>query len=98
MAETHAPLFCVSNHHGAGCGEPPAVDGDAPNRHHGYFENRHGEQAVFVYEHASGEAALRLGDAGWAESYRVVDGSVQGLILNEEGRLWLRACWLAATG
>lgn len=75
MAEdTRAPLFSVSNHHTPGCGDPPRLDGDAPRRYHGYFENQCGEQAIFQYDEDSGEGTLRLGDAGWEAVYRVVDG------------------------
>ena len=40
------PLFTVSNHHTAACGEPPDVDGDAAGTYVGYFANEYGEQAV----------------------------------------------------
>ncbi len=56
--------------------------------------NEHGEQAVFDRE--CGEATLRLGDAGWARTHRVVDGDVPGLVLTASESTWLRACWLAS--
>jgi hypothetical protein len=89
------PLFTVSNHHTPSCGEPPIVDGDAPHTYHGYFENGHGEQAMYRYDHETGEATVQLGDAGWGNAYRVVDGRAQGVILGEAEALWIRACWLA---
>lgn len=94
--QRRVPLFSVSNHHAPACGEPPAVDGDAPQSYHGYFENAYGEQAIFIYDCRSREATLRLGDAGWSATYRVVEGRVPELILAEEEILWLRACWQAA--
>ena len=36
------PIFSVANHHADGCGTPPRIDGAAPTRYVGYFENRHG--------------------------------------------------------
>ena len=62
-----------------------------------YFENRYGEQAIFVYDHTTRMGVLYLGDAGWEEPRRVVDGSVPGLILNAPEQAWLAACWKAAT-
>jgi hypothetical protein len=94
-AET--PLFCVGNHHSADCGTPPRIDDHSPSQYLGYFENQHGEQAVFVFERHSTQGALYLGDAGWETPYAVVDGAVPDLVLPETERLWVRACWQAAT-
>jgi hypothetical protein len=91
-----APLFAVSNHHTAQAGRAPAIDGDRPGDYHGYFENRHGEQFVFVYRSDMGEGTLWGGDIGW-EPHPVVDGKVESLILSREERSWLQACWDAAT-
>ncbi len=85
------PLFSVSNHHTDKCGKPPSVDGDEPNTYHGYFENRYGEQSIFVHKRATGEAVVFCGDAGWT-AYRVVNGQVEGLVLAPEERIWLQAC------
>jgi len=90
-----SPLFRVSNHHTDQCGQPPAVDGDETDKYFGYFANQYGEQAVFVYDYKTDEASLWLGDAGWGDAHRVVDGRVEGLILNEPEAAWIRACWLA---
>ena len=91
-------LFSVSNHHVAGCGEPPLVDGGQPGFYFGYFANEHGEQAIYAYNHETGEATLRMGDAGWGDGYRVVDGEVEELLLTGAERAWLLACWLASGG
>ena len=91
-------LFKVCNHHVGSCGEPPAVDGDAPGTYFGYFANEYGEQAIYTYDHESGEAALRMGDAGWQDVYPVVDGEVPGLVLNKAEAVWVLACWLATGG
>ena len=90
-----SPLFRVSNHHTNGCGQPPAVDGDQPGKYYGYFANQYGEQAVFVYDYQTREASVWMGDSDWGKAHRVVDGRVEGIILNEPEAAWIRACWLA---
>ena len=92
-----SPLFSVHNHHSADCGTPPRIDDHSPSRYLGYSENQHGEQAVFVYDRDSSRAMVYVGDAGWAAPYAVVDGAVPDLVLAETERLWVRACWQAAT-
>ena len=89
-------MFVVSNRHGAQAGRPPAIDGDEPGAYHGYFENRYGEQFVFVCRRDKGEGTLWGGDIGW-EPHPVVDGKVESLVLSSEERAWLQACWDAAT-
>ena len=37
-----------------------------------------------------------MGDSGWREFHRVVDGQAEGVILTESEAAWIRACWLAA--
>ena len=85
----------MSNHHTAACGEPPAVDGDAAGIYRGYFANEYGEQAIYTYDHETGEATIRMGDVGWHDTYRVKDGHAEGLRLGEPEAMRLRACWLA---
>jgi hypothetical protein len=100
MSQTNrsdAPLFQVRNHHSATSGPPPHIDDLCPNQYLGYFENEHGEQAVFVYDRDSNKAVLYLGDAGWETQHAVVNGAVPELVLSEPERLWVRACWQAAT-
>jgi hypothetical protein len=77
------------------CGKPPFVDGDAPGKYFGYFANEYGEQAVYSYDYDTGEATVRLGDAGWETTYRVVGGEAEGLVMSKPELLWLRACWMA---
>ena len=90
-----SPLFRVSNHHTDQCGQPPAVDGDEPGKYYGYFANQYGEQAVFVYDYQTHEASVWMGDTDWGDAHPVVDGRVEGIILNEPEAAWIRACWLA---
>jgi hypothetical protein len=54
------PIFRVTNHHTDACGAPPAVDDSEPNRYLGYFENEHGEQAIFVYDLATMQRTVHL--------------------------------------
>ena len=91
------PLVCVRNHHSADCGVPPCIDDRSPSQYLGYFENQHGEQAVFVYDRDSRQAMVYVGDAGWQMPHTVVEGSIPDLILSEIEQLWVRACWQAAT-
>jgi hypothetical protein len=88
-------LFKASNHHTASCGPSPTVDGDVPDAYYGYFANQHGEQSIYVYDEKTGEATVRMGDAGWDNVYPIVDGRAEGLIVNEAEATWIRACWLA---
>jgi len=92
------PLLTIRNHHTPACGDPPIVDGEVASPYIGYFENRYGEQSIFTRDRTTGEATLRGGDTGWNTPYPVVDGHVEGLMLNREERTWLEACWITATG
>jgi hypothetical protein len=96
MTNLPAPLFTVSNHHTAQAGRPPAINGDESGAYHGYFENRYGEQFIFVYRKDTSEGTLWGGDVGW-KPHRVVDAKVESLILSREEKAWLQACWEAAT-
>ena len=91
------PVFQVGNKHGASCGEPPHIDGNQKGCYHGYFENEHGEQAVFAYDYEAKNGTLWMGDNGWGNPVPVVAGEAKELLLNEAEALWLKACWLAAT-
>ena len=96
FSEKRSILFTVSNHHTVQCGQPPNVDGDEPNTYHGYFENRYGEQSIFVYSRDASEAVVFCGDADW-KAYPVRNGLPKGLVLSPEERIWLQAC-LQASG
>lgn len=90
-------LFTVGSKHIATSGEAPLIDGDIKGRYHGYFENESGEQAVFVYDFQAETGTLWMGDVGWEEPKLVIDGQVPDLVLGENEKLWLMACWNAAT-
>lgn len=68
----------------------------APRAYAFRFTNRCGEEWVFEYDPTKGQGVLRGSDVDWQE-YRVIDGRVPGLILNDEETLWLREAWAAAT-
>jgi len=91
-------IFRVMNHHSDACGTQPAIDDSVPDRYLGYFENEHGEQAIFVYDRARRSGTLSLGDAGWEHSHAVVEGTVGGVALGAVEQAGLAACWKAATG
>jgi len=69
----------------------------APSEYRSRFENRYGEAWEFEYDPATGEGLLRGTDVDWQE-YRVIEGQVPELILNDEEIQWLRTEWQRATG
>jgi hypothetical protein len=95
LMKTESPLFEVSNHHVVDCGKPPTFNGDTPDMYFGYFANEYGEQAIYFYDYNTGEAVARMGDCGWENAYRVIDGRIEGVIVNDAEATWIRACWLA---
>lgn len=90
-------IFSVRNHHSSDCGKPPSFVDGAPSRYLGYFENSYGEQAIFVYDRDTVQGTLYMGDAGWETPHTVENGRVAELIVSEDERAWLSACWRAAT-
>jgi hypothetical protein len=86
-------LLRVSNRHAAA----PAIE-ERPGRYLGYFENKFGEQLVFMHEDGELDATVFHGDVAW-EPRRVTDASglpdVGDLVLGEEERAFLSACWIA---
>ena len=91
-------LFRVSNRHAESCGVPPTVDGDERGKYHGYYENEHGEQFVFVYDHAQRTGTRYTGDANWEEPHKVQEsGRLHDLLLSAEEQTWLETCWATAT-
>lgn len=94
---TNEIIFQVRNNHSAASGNPPQIDANAKGRYQGYFENEHGEQAIFVYDRETKTGTLWMGDAGWETPYKVIDGLAPALILSQDEEMWLQACWNAAT-
>lgn len=59
-------VFAAHNTQDERCGSPPRLRNTAkPGLYHGYFENRHGEQFVFVFDRATGTGMVSGGDLGW---------------------------------
>ena len=56
-------IFLVKNKHAASVGKPPQIDRNTKGKYHGYFENEHGEQAIFVYDRETKSGILWFGDA-----------------------------------
>jgi hypothetical protein len=86
-------LLRVSNRHAAAL----AIE-QRPGRYLAYFENKFGEQLVFVHEDCELDAVVFCGDVDW-EPRRVSDAGglpdVGDLVLNDEERAFLTACWIA---
>jgi hypothetical protein len=74
-----------------------AID-ERSGRYLGYFENKFGEQLVFMHEDGELDATVLHGDVDW-EPRPVRDASglpdVGDLVLNEEEHVFLMACWIA---
>jgi hypothetical protein len=84
----------LTNRHGS---PAPAIEQRA-GRYLGYFENKFGEQLVFVHDDGEPEATVLLGDVDW-EPRRVTDAGglpdAGDLILGDEERAFVNACWIA---
>ncbi len=92
---TQMVMAARSNH--VGDSVPPVDTAALPRSvYKGYFENEHGEQAIFTYKRGDDHAMVYLGDNDWLP-VRVVDGVAEGLILDPAEVAWLVACWNAAT-
>jgi hypothetical protein len=91
-------LFHVRNKQSPACGTPPEIDGNTPHRYHSYFENAQGEQLIFLYDYESDQGTLNHGDLGWDQPHPAEEGGqCPSVVLDGAERLWLRACWMAAT-
>lgn len=91
------PFFVMMNQHVKSCGDPNVITNDDPQKYYGYFENEYGEQLVFIYDRRTETAELCGGDAGWENVFHIDNGKIQDLILNEEEKMLLQACWKAAS-
>ena len=89
-------VFAARNRHHEPCGRPPGIE-TASEAYCGYYENEWGEQFVFVFDRPTGKALLYGGDIGWGSPVEVTDPQRTPVSLNENERLWLTACWRAAT-
>ena len=98
-AETNIVLI-VENAHTASCGNPPALRHCATDdRYTGFFANRYGEQWIVVIDPNAKTGVLRGGDIGWDTEVQIADGKiVSDVVLGDDERCWLDACWRAACG
>ncbi len=61
-------VFTAHNNHTPRCGLPPRVrNTDNPGLYYGYFENRFGEQFVFVFDSATKTGTISGGDLDWSK-------------------------------
>lgn len=88
-------LVCLTDQHASAA---PVIEERSGRRYLGYFENKFGEQLVFVHDDGEPDATVFLGDVDW-EPRRVTDAGglpdTGDLILNDEERAFVNACWLA---
>jgi len=89
-------ILQIANHHAPACGTPPRIE-ERPGQYLGYFENEFGEQMIFVFDRGTEMGLLYAGDAGWETPHKVVGGVAPKLAMRSDERLWLWACWEAAT-
>lgn len=82
-------LLRLTDHHSSA----PVIE-ERRGRYLGYFENKFGEQLVFVHDDGEPDAMVFLGDVEW-EPCRVSDAGglpdVGGVILGDEERAFLTA-------
>jgi|GEM_PF-6004369 len=61
-------VFAAHNNHTPQCGLPPRVRNiDNLELYYGYFENRFGEQFVFVFDRATKTGTISGGDLDWGK-------------------------------
>lgn len=61
-----ALVFAAHNNHTKHCGAPPRIrNTDNRRLYYGYFENRHGEQFVFIFDPATKTGTITGGDLDW---------------------------------
>jgi len=61
-------VFAAHNNHTPQCGLPPRVrNTDNLGLYYGYFENRFGEQFVFVFDRATKTGTITGGDLDWGK-------------------------------
>jgi hypothetical protein len=94
---SHKPVFTAYDNHAADSQNLPFfTNRDRANVYHGYFENVHGEQFVFVFDRETQQGTLWSGDCGWKTEIRMKEFSDLGVNLSPEELMWLGACWKAA--
>ena len=64
-----AAFFQMHNTHSLNSGNPPTFSNDARNSYFGYFQNRFGEQWVFVYDYEKKLGGVRRNHE-WSTEWR----------------------------
>ncbi|MGO8898486.1 MAG: hypothetical protein ACLQU5_09065 [Isosphaeraceae bacterium] len=68
-------VFAAHNNHTPQCGLPPRVrNTDNLGLYYGHFENRFGEQFVFVFDRATKTGTITGGDLDWGNPRRSLSG------------------------
>lgn len=94
-AAPEQPLLVIENYH---INPAPSWEFKAgTNAYLGYYENKYGEQWVFVYDFDTEQGAVQGGDAEWKNVYPVQNGRAKNLVLSREEEIWLLSCWVSAT-
>jgi len=91
------PFLQIWNKHAKTAGEPPEITNETNTNYFGYFQNKHRDQWIFVYDRGEKTGELRGGDIGWSKSRVVQDGKVREQDLDDDEAAWLMAAWKAAT-
>lgn len=61
------------------------------------YTNEYGEKWIFEYDSLTSIGNLKGSDVDW-QIYQVIDGKVNGLILNKGELKWLKEAWEKVTG
>lgn len=96
------PITTIENKHVEECGEPPQFDQDDYS-YISYFENEHGEQALFLFDDDENQAEVYIADADWETPQiipaRELDGmtpekftAISRNLMAQEEKLWFKAC------
>src|SRR5262245_59359190 len=87
-------LLEIDNVHITSCGPPPSIDGTG--KYVGYFENKYGEQWVFIGDPKTGKAVIRGGDCSWEREFEVSEETpAPAAILNDAEKLWIVTRFMA---
>jgi hypothetical protein len=84
-------ILTIANAHAAACGLPPVIE-KLPGQYIGYFENRHGEQWIFVGDPVTSTAKLYGGDCDWT-CFDLTNQKMSEPMMDEREQGWLISCW-----
>lgn len=84
-------LLTVKNYHAVSCG--PVPDVDTSGKYVSYYENRFGEQFIFVGDPKAESAVVYGGDLGWDEARLITAYKPYPSFFMSEGeRFWILSC------